>query len=354
MFFNDGLYAEDLRNAIEGSISFEAVNGTKVLITGASGLIGSFLVDAFMYYSEITGCSIDVFAMGRNKNSLTKRFRSHGQKPNFHTVEHDVSRPLTHQHRFDYIIHAASNAFPQAFWTDPVGTVMCNVLGVYNLLEYARHNGLRRFLFVSSGEVYGQGCRGVAAFEESYNGYIDITTPRACYPIGKTAGETLCTSYTAQYGLDTVIARPCHTYGPTATKRDNRVSAQFINSVMAGEDIVLKSQGSQLRSYCYVADSASGLLTILMKGETGKAYNIANPTSIVTIREMAEMLADISGRRVGYDASEESEDAGYSPVTQSVLSAKRLEALGWKGKYGMNTGLQRTIKILSNVTRNEE
>lgn len=349
MLFNNELYKEDLRSLLNIDISLEKLMGSKILITGATGMIGSFIVDLLMHYNEVTNYDINIFAMSRKKESLAKRFKTHMRKSNFHIIEHDVNFPLTCNYVFDYIIHAASNAYPQAFSTDPVGTIMGNIWGTYNLLEYARQNNTRRLLFVSSGEVYGQGTAEINSFEESYNGYVDSTNPRSCYPNGKRAAETLCASFTKQYEIDTVIARPCHTYGPTATLKDNRVSAQFINNILSDNDIVLKSQGLQLRSYCYVADCASAILTILLEGQTGQAYNIANTNSNITIREMAELIAKISGKKVIFDLPDEIEKSGYNPVTQSVLNANKLEGLGWSAKYNMEKGLVQTIEILEGI-----
>ena len=348
MFYKNVIYRGDLQYVLD-CIQLEQLRGCNILVAGATGLIGSFLVDVLMLSNELLHYNINVFAMSRKKESLEKRFKSHLKSPFFHPIQHDVKFPLTCHYRFDYIINAASNAYPLAFSTDPVGTIMGNILGVYNLLEYARQKGIKRFLFISSGEVYGQGNENVSAFDESYSGYVDNTNPRSCYPNAKRAAETLCVAYTKQYGIDTVIARPCHIYGPTATKNDNRASAQFINNVLSGNDIVMKSQGLQLRSYCYVADCVSGILTILLKGETGQAYNIANANSNVTIREMAEIIASISGKKVVFEIPSEIEKAGYNPVMQSVLNAGKLEKLGWKANYDIKTGLKRTIDILKGV-----
>jgi UDP-glucuronate decarboxylase len=349
MFYNNIFYQEDLKATINSLTSLEYLKGNKILITGASGLIGSFLVDTLMFYNEQTAGNIHIYAMGRDRTSLEKRFRTHCQKENFHFVQHDVNSILEGNLFFDYIIYAASNAYPRLFAADPVGTIMGNVLGVYNLFEYARKNGIKRFLYISSGEVYGQGTEGISEFSESFSGYIDNTDPRSCYPNAKRTAETLCVSYTKQFNVDAVIARPCHIYGPTATPNDNRATAQFINNALAGKDIVMKSLGTQLRSYCYVADCVSAILTILSHGQTGNAYNIANSHSNVTIREIAEIIAHISGKKVLFEIPNSAEQGSFNPVTQSVLNVEKLECLGWKSKYNIQNGLQRTFEILKEL-----
>ncbi|MED4366402.1 NAD-dependent epimerase/dehydratase family protein [Schinkia azotoformans] len=351
MYYNNKIYKEDLKTVLMNQIPLEKMKGCNILITGASGLIGSFLVDTLMLINEVYGYDINVFAMSRNKAGLENRFETHIKNRHLNLIQHDVNFPLESDYEFEYIIHAASNAYPDAFSTDPVGTIMGNVWGVYNLLEYARAKGLKRFLFISSGEVYGEGKDEVDSFEESYSGYVDSTNPRSCYPNGKRTAETLCVSYAQQYGIDSIIARPCHIYGPTANSKDNRASSQFVNNVIQNKDIILKSKGLQLRSYCYVADCVSGILTILLKGQTCSAYNIANSNSIVTIREMADVIASISGRKVLSEIPNSTKELGYNPVSKSILNTKKLEGLGWKPIFDINRGLKRTVKILDDLQK---
>lgn len=348
MLYQNPFYRESLKT-VSGNLNLEKLKACSILITGASGMIGSCLVDLLMYYNETNDYDINVFCMGRKKAALQKRFQSHLGDSRFHIIEHDVKEPLPYNISFDYMIHAASNAYPLLYSTDPVGTIMGNVWGGYHLLEYARQNGLRRFLFVSTGEVYGQGAEDITSFDETYSGFVESLNPRSCYPNAKRLTETLCASYMMQYGIDTVIARPCHTYGPTAAEKDNRASSQFIRDVLSGNDIVMKSQGLQLRSYCYVADCASAILAILLYGKTGNAYNIANSKSNITIGEMAEIIAQISGKKVIYNLPNELEKSGYNPVTQSVLNPGKLEALGWEAKYDMKNGLLQTMDILKKI-----
>lgn len=311
-----------------------------VLITGATGLIGSRLAKKML---EANDCN--VYAAGRNMERAMKRFAAFANNPHFHFVQYDVTAPLQSDVSFDYIIHAASNASPNFFAEKPVEVMMSNLLGVKNLLDYGKSHGLKRFLYVSSGEVYGEGDGRV--FTEDYQGYVDINSPRSCYPSSKRATETLCAAYGKEYGIDFVIARPCHTYGPGFTEQDNRVYAQFIRNVLNGEDIIMKSTGSQMRSWLYVDDCVEGLLTILHKGASGEAYNIADASSNISIRQLAEMIADIAGRQVIIDLPSDAEKAGYNPVTKSVFSTQKLEALGWKIEGTMREKMENTIKNCS-------
>jgi len=345
MYYYNKTYRKDLEVIIKDNDISELKN-CNILITGASGMIGSVIVDTLLLGNELNNLNITVFALGRNKKTLINRFSSHLNNPNFKIISHDVNYPLPYVTTFDYIIHAASNSYPKAFSSDPVGTIMTNVNGVNNLLEYGLKNNLKKFLFISSGEVYGQGEAKHVSFDENYSGYIDSTNPRACYPNGKRAAETLCVAYLDTYGLNTVIARPCHTYGATATSKDNRAASQFINKIMQDQNIIMKSDGLQLRSYCYVSDCVSGLFTILLKGEVGEAYNIANKKSNVTIREIAQTLASTNNKEIIFENPCDKEKNSFNPVSQSVLNAKKLELLNWKARYDITSGLKRTILIL--------
>ena len=246
----------------------------------------------------------------------------------------------------DYVIHAAGNAHPLAFNSDPVGTIIGNIEGTYNLLEYTKAHGGKRFLFVSSGEVYGNGDLSLDEFKEEYLGAIDITSPRSCYPQSKRAVENLCASYSSQYELETVVVRPCHTYGPGITETDSRANAQFIRNALNNEDIIMKSAGNQLRSYNYIADCASGLITVLINGKSGAPYNIANPNVRITIAKLAEIIAKAVNKKVIFADPSVLDIANRTPIAKQVLSSKKLENLGWVPMFNANEGVEHTIKIL--------
>lgn len=203
---------------------------------------------------------------------------------------------------------------------------------------------MKRFLFVSSGEVYGESDGRI--FTEDYSGYVDCMSPRSCYPSSKRAAETLCVSYMSEYGAGVVIARPCHTYGPDFSENDNRVYAQFIRNALRGEDIVMKSTGSQFRSWSYVVDCASAILYILLKGKNGEAYNIADEASNISIRELAEITASMVGRKVVMEVPDETERKGYNPVSKSVYSVEKLKTLGWQPVTSIKDGIRKTINHL--------
>lgn len=321
-------------------LPWEKLSGCNILVTGATGLIGSCLVDVLMQRPQK---DYQVYALGRNKKRADYRFHRYISDNSFHFVEGDIIRPLTCNTSFQYIIHAASNGSPNFFANKPVEVMKSNLFGVSNLIEYGLGHSMKRFLYVSSGEVYGS--NEAAVLDENSYGYVDILNTRSCYPSSKRAAETLAMCYAGENGADVVVARPCHTYGPHFTESDNRVYAQFIRNVVSGDDIVMKSAGTQYRSWCYVEDCVSALLYILLKGKSGEAYNIADKNSVITIRELAEMIASIAGHKVVMQVPSDSEKKGFTPIKRAVFDTAKLEALGWIVSGTMEEKLRRTIDL---------
>lgn len=323
------------------------LSGHNVLVTGATGMIGSMLVQTLMEQSARWGYS--VYALGRNAERARALFSEYGSRKEFHFIRHDITDQLDVPVDFHYIFHLASGAAPQAMRDDPVGIMKANFIGTDNLLSYGMKHNMKRFLLVSSGEVYGEGVNG--AFSETDSGYVDSMRPRSCYPSSKRAAETLCAAYMAQFGADVVVARPCHVYGASFTESDNRAYAQFIRNVVHGEDIVLNSSGTQYRSWLYVEDCVSALLYILLKGERGEAYNVADENSCLTIRELAETIAKIGGRQVVV-AGDTGNDSGNSNITRAVFNTEKLRKLGWQPKHTYQEVLSEIIKQKRTPYRN--
>lgn len=334
-------YLEDLKTIRCAVPGFQRLEGASVLVTGAGGLICSALVDFLLSL----GLGVQVYAAGRSVEKLEARFSHWQEEDGLHLLRYDAMEPLRCQIPFDFLIHGASNASPAAYSTQPVQTMLSNFIGMQQILEHARDTGAKRVLYVSSSEVYGRK-EGKEPYREQEYGFVDILNPRACYPSSKRAAETLCAAYTAQYGVDTVIVRPGHVYGPTATPSDDRASSQFPRDVLAGKDIVMKSAGAQLRSYCYVLDCVSAMVAVLLNGEPGKGYNISNRDAVVTIRQMAEAFAKAAGRKILFADPSLAEQKSYNLMDNSALDASSLEALGWKGLFDLASGVEATLDAM--------
>ncbi|MCR5622737.1 MAG: NAD-dependent epimerase/dehydratase family protein [Treponema sp.] len=342
------IYHDSINNIARyllSSFNLDRLCDSRILVAGASGMIGKPLVDTLMELS----CScqnLSVTAMGRNENRLREAFKGHLGKEGFSLLVHDVNSPLAESGRFDYMIHAASNTHPLQYSTDPVGTIMANTVGTMNLLEYARRHSARRFVFLSSVEIYGEARPDQAAFSEGDLGYIDCNTVRAGYPEGKRCGESLCCAYARQYGLDFVAPRLCRVYGPTMRSGDSKALSQFIRKAASGEDIVLKSSGSQFYSYIDVFDAVSAIIAVMLEGKSGGAYNVSSARQNVTLRELAQKLASLAGTKVVFEIPDDTERVGYSTATRAVLDGRKLLGLGWKELYGIDDGLKLTLDIL--------
>ena len=322
--------------------------GSTILITGATGMICSVVAEVLFYLNKEKSANIQIVLAGRNKDRMKERFYCFEEGKDYIFVQYDATSDIPLKIKADYIIHGASNADPSKFAKEPVETMLANIIGLNTLLKSATDNNTKRLLYISSSEVYGRKEEKRPYKEDDY-GYVDILNPRASYPSSKRAAETLCSAYSTEYGLDTVIVRPGHIYGPTITDSDSRASAQFTRKAKGGEDIVMKSAGSQLRSYCYTLDCASAILTVLINGKSEEAYNISNPYSIVTIREMAEAFAKSGNVNIVFENPSDIEQKSFNLMDNSSLESHKLESLGWEAKYDINRGARHTLRFFYTV-----
>ncbi len=336
------LYQEDLQYILKTD-GFEQLHGKRFLITGATGLLGTCLIDALMLANQ-QGAEIDTYAVGRSKEKATPRLGEYYDDTHFHFLEQDVRRPFPTLLQVDYIIPLASNTHPLAYAQYPIETIDINVLGASNALQMAVEQGAT-VLYPSSVEVYGN-ARGNDQFTEDYTGQLNLSTARACYTESKRLSEALCQSYIAERGVNVKIARLSRIFGPTMLMSDSKASSQFLLKALNDEDIVLKSKGEQLYSYTYAADAVSALLYILLHGTTGTPYNVACEACNVQLKAFAKYCAEWAQKEVVFDLPSETEQKGYSVATRALLDTKRLQALGWAPHYAMQDAVNRTLSIL--------
>ena len=346
MLYDNQKWIADIDKVIEVVPELDELAGKSLMITGAAGLVCSAVVDIIFRYNDTHDKKIQVLAAGRWPEETSGRFGDLVNRDDFTFVVYDASRTdnVIDVHS-DYIIHGASNASPNMIVKEPVETMMSNFLGMKYLLDYAKEQGTKRILYISSSEVYGEK-EGTEPYKEGQYGFIDLLKARNSYSVGKRAAETLCASYADEYGVESVIVRPGHIYGPTASPYDNRVASAWSYAVAKGEDIVMKSDGSQIRSYCYCLDCASAMLKVLLCGENCHAYNISNPDSIISIKQMAEILVKSAGVELRMELPTDEERKGFNPMSNSSLESTSLISLGWRGCFDAEAGFGHTVKIL--------
>ena len=284
-----------------------------------------------------------VIALARTPGTAHTRFAAHVGRSDFAILPGRVQDDLTIDEPIDIIVHAASQASPRFYLTDPVGTLTANLTGTQKLLELARAKG-GELLFFSSGEVYGQASK-VPTGESDY-GFIEPAAVRSCYGESKRAGETMCVCWTHQYGVRTTIVRPFHTYGPGVALNDGRVFADFVADIVGGRDIVMRSEGRARRAFCYVADAIEGFFTVLLKGQSATPYNVGNPDGEVSIRELAQTLVGLFPERklkLVIDAEQCNATYAVSPIARNAPSIERVRSLGWAPRTSIGEGFRRMV-----------
>ena len=336
------LYQEDLERITQlGDIN--RLYGKSFMISGATGLIGVCLIDALMHLNK-KGANITIYALGRNREKAALRLGEYFEDSNFHFVEREASESLLELPKVDVIIPLASNTHPLAYSKYPIETININVKGAEQALEKALACNAM-VLYPSTVEVYGN-ARGDDDFTEDYTGKLNLATSRACYTESKRLSEALCQSYIAERGAQVKIVRLSRVFGPTMLMSDSKASSQFIQKALAGENIVLKSKGEQLFSYTYVADAVGAMLHVLLHGEEGVAYNIANEACNVRLKDFAQLCAEWADKQVVFELPSETEQKGFSIAMRAVLDNSRLKGLDWHPQYEMKDAVCRTLSIL--------
>lgn len=333
----NSFYKEDISRILSLQ-GIESLKGKTFLITGATGMVGMHLIDALMALGDVR-----VYALGRSKERASARLGEYYGSPLFTFVEQDVCDGLPDA-KVDYVIPLASNTHPLAYSQYPVETMLINIKGAEHALNLAvRYDAM--VLYPSTVEVYGNAI-GEDVFTEDYTGKLNLATSRACYTESKRSAEALCQSYIAERGARVKIVRLSRLFGPTMLMSDSKASSQFIKKAVAGEDIVLKSEGNQYFSYTYVTDAVIAMLHVLLHGENGVAYNISNEQCDVRLKEFASLCTNFNGKDVVFDLPSETERKGFSIAAKAILDNTLLKSIGWQPVYSMEEALHRTISIL--------
>lgn len=338
-------YIDDLDFISQSNIDWDKLKNSSVLVTGATGLIGTVLVDALMYRNEHDSLNTKVFALSRSATRLKEHFHLFLKNPLFIPVVGDVIDSIPLEEKVDYVINLAGNTHPALYASRPIETIESIVIGSRNIFNLANRLGVKRILNASSVEVYGENRGDVDRFAENYCGYINPNTLRAGYPEAKRLSEAYGRAYMSEKGIDVVPVRLGRVYGPLTLDSDTKSTTQFIRSAVIGEDIVLKSNGAQEYSYVYVADAVVAFLILLTRGAAGEAYNVASD-EVRTFSQVASMLAEVSGVKVRYELPSDVEKRGFSVVTRALMDSSKMRDLGWSAVYDLNKGLGSTVNIL--------
>ena len=340
---------EDMKFITQTDLPWGKFAGKTVLITGANGFIPSYIVNTLIYLNEyMPEMNIRILGLVRDENKAVKPFGKFIERGKLKLMIQDVCDPIDPPGDVHYIIHAASQAAPNYYGIDPVGTLKANVIGTCNLLELARQMKIEGFLYFSSGEVYGNVDQGKLPTSESDYGYVDPTEVRSCYAESKRMGENMCVCWHHQYGVPAKIIRPFHTYGPGISFEDVRVYAEFITDIVHKRNIVLRSNGAATRTFCYLADATIGSFTVLLKGENGQAYNISNDTCEISIKNLAHLLAGLFPEfKLKVISNQQERPKGYmeSKILRTRPDISKIRALGWKPKFSIEEGFKRTIEV---------
>lgn len=346
-----GIWDEDVAAVVARDLPWQRLSGCRIVVSGAGGFLGGYLVRTLLALQRLglVEQPVQVVALVRDAARARARLLDIGNDPHLELFEWDLSRiAVPAIGPCEYVLHAASQASPRFYGTDPVGTLLPNAVGTAALLEALRTHSPdpRGFLFVSSSEVYGA-VPGDVSLPETHYGTLDPATVRACYAESKRLGETLCVAWSQQHNIPTYIVRPFHTYGPGLQTDDGRVFADFAFNVLRGENIVMMSDGSARRAFCYASDAIAGFFTVLLKGNPGLPYNVANPAGELSVMELAELMVGLYPDKkllVERRAPSGSDNYLASTFNRLVPDIGRLAGLGWSPTVTPAQGFHRMIE----------
>ena len=343
--YGNSIVQQDLSEMAGSSVAWSRFDGKTVFITGANSMLGTYTAYLFLYLKQHVGIDVRTVVLTRSLDKTRALFREVLHEDYFGIVNQDIASPISYEGHADYIFHFAGNASPYFINSDPVGIMKSNLLGTFNVMDFARRSASGCVVFASTREVYGA-TEGKTLLDENSFGYLDPLDNRSCYPESKRAAETVLRSYYLQHGIRAVSVRIAHSYGPgMKTEGDGRVMADFIGDALNGRDIVLKSAGDAVRAFCYVSDAVMGLVYSALYGKGGEAYNLANETEPMPIRDVAGLICQaVPERGIAVRFENNADMTGYCNYTRVALDTAKIESLGFRPSVGLREGIYRTLK----------
>ena len=319
------------------------LEGKTIAITGSTGLLGACMVHCLLALKVQRGVNLHIVAVARNMEKAVHLFGEEREGLSYYQYDFSSTEPFQPKRKVDYLFHFAAPTASKDFIEKPVETMNTVYMGMQNILNYAEQAKLESLVLASTLEVYGTITDDSTPLTEDKQGYLNPMATRSSYPLAKRAAEGLCHNYAVEKQVKVKVARLAQTFGAGVSKQDNRVFAQFARSVIHNEDIILHTTGELSRCYCYTTDAISAMLYILLKGEDGTAYNVANEATYISIRQMAELVAKTFNPNHVHVVIEIQEGLGYSPTTKLRLDTQRIQTLGWTPYYNMKDMFGRLI-----------
>ncbi len=340
------IWNEDIDAIIKVPLPWEKLQNLNILITGATGYLMVYLVYTLLRLNEgMRGLNIGIFCLCRSVEKVLVKYKDVLGRKDLHFIYGDVCEEWESEQKMDIIIHAASPANPYAWSVQPINTLTTNIFGTRSMLEYARKHNVIRCMYFSSSSVYGKR-ECTDKLSESNTGEFSFTDCRYCYGVGKGASELLCKSYIQEFGIDIVMVRPFIIYGPGMDISMKKAFTDFLFATLEGKNIIVKSNGSAVRSYCYIADAIKAIFTVLLTGKSGEVYNIANSREDISIKQLAETFLKIGGNNTNICYEMSGEGERYLNTICDCLSAdtSKIEKLGWKADIDLEEGIYRTLE----------
>lgn len=342
-YYNE-VIQQDLENLINENIDFNILKNKKFLVTGANGMLATYFIYFLMYLNDKKDMNIKIYALSRNENKLKSRFLCDNSRNDIIPIIQDVCEEVNIKDNIDYIMHMASSANPATIIKDPIGIIKANLIGTFNILNLARNNN-SEVIFTSTREIYGKMPEDTEFIKETDMGALNCFEGRACYPESKRMAETILINYYLQYGVKFKNLRIAHSYGPGMNiNNDGRIMSDLISDIVNKRDIILKSTGEVKRAFCYVTDAISAILYIMINGNIGESYNIANETEEIKIKDLANLMTDLYSNyniHVKYEINKNPN--AYTNFKRVGLDTNKIQNLGWRPKIKLKDGIIKTV-----------